>query len=164
MAIKCKVATYGGNPRKIMKDLTMFNGATEITISAYKEIDDLTCEFILEGHGYHGTNYMQVSWNDGEKVKYYFIENRVGMPGDRTKIKATCDVLTTYQGPIMAAPAIINRTSNADLVNNMLRDNKVTTTSNTIVSSENLQNIGEIGNFEYYYVGVLQNVASTLNA
>lgn len=164
MAIKCKVATYGGNPRRIMKDLSIFDSATEITISAYKEIDDLTCEFILEGHGYHGTNYMRVSWNDNQKTKYYFIENRVGMPGDRTKIKATCDVLTTYSEPILAASAIINRTSNADLINNMLRDNKVTTTSNTIVSSENLHNIGEIGNFEYYYVGVLQNTASKLNS
>jgi hypothetical protein len=41
----------------------------------------------------------------------------------------------------------------------MLRDNKVTTTSKTIVSTEPVQtNI--IGNQEWYYVGILQSSVS----
>ena len=162
MAITARTAVYSGSPKTVEKSVTWDQTTqTAITISAYEEINDLTCDFILEGHGYHGKNYMEVTWNSGV-VKYYFIESRTGMPGDMTKVRGVCDVLSTYKTSIQGAEAVINRTSYSTVdtyVDPMLRDNKVTTTSRTVVSSEVLQeNI--IGNQEYFYVGIIQNAAS----
>lgn len=161
MAIKAKFCVYTGNPKRISKlQWNTAGWATgEIEISAWEEIDDLTCDFILDGAGYHAYNYMAVDW--GNIVKYYFLEQRTGLPANMTKIRATCDVLSTYRNVIYRAPAIINRTSwnTGETCDPMLRDNKVTTTSKTIVSTEPVQtNI--IGAQEWFYVGVLQSSVS----
>lgn len=155
MAIKAKFATYGGSPKKVYKSITSWS--EEKTISAYEDIDDLTCDFILEGSGYHGYNYMRVEWSG--KVKYYFIESRTGMKGNMTKIRGMCDVLTTYQGAVGDAPAVINRTSDRKHNDPMLKDNKVTTRSVTELDSTCLiSNV--VSDTEYVYVGVLQKVPS----
>lgn len=161
MAISARTAVYSGSPKTVDKSVEWDQAAdAAIPISAFEEIDDLTCDFILNGHGYHGKNYMEVSWDN--VVKYYFIESRTGMSGDRTKVRGVCDVLSTYKTSIQGAEAVINRTSYSTVdtyVDPMLRDNKVTTTSRTVVSSEVLQeNI--IGDQEYFYVGIIQNAAS----
>lgn len=161
MAITARTAVYSGSPKKVDKSVEWDQAANApINISAFEEIDDLTCDFILDGHGYHGKNYLEVSWDN--VVKYYFIESRTGMSGDRTKVRGVCDVLSTYKTSIQGAEAVINRTSYSTVdtyVDPMLRDNKVTTTSRTVVSSEVLQeNI--IGDQEYFYVGIIQNAAS----
>lgn len=157
MAITAWFTTYSGNPKKINKTVT-FSG-DGATIKAYETIDDLTCDFILNGHGYHGTNYMKVSW-DGV-VKYYFIERRSGMTGDMTRITATCDVLFTYASDITSSGAILNRTSNGNYVNSLLRDSKVTTLSGAVPSSVKLVS-DVLDDQEYYYVGILQGTASEL--
>lgn len=162
MAITARTAVYSGSPKTVDKEVTWDQAAdAAIPISAFEEIDDLTCDFILNGHGYHGKNYMEVSWDN--VVKYYFIESRSGMSGDRTKVRGVCDVLSTYKTSIQGAEAVINRTSYSTVdayVDPMLRDNKVTTTSRTVVSSEVLQE-DIIGDQEYFYVGIIQNAAST---
>lgn len=156
MAITANFGTYTGNPKKILKTVTF---GEAITISAWEEIDDLTCDFILDGAGYHGANYMKVDWNGTEK--FYFIESRTGMTGTRTKIRAVCDVLYTYRTTIISSPAVLNRTSygSSGLTFPFLKDNKVTTLAQTEFSSNRLaSNI--ISDTEYVYVGVLQKVAS----
>lgn len=155
MAITAKFATWDGSPKKVFKSISSW--PLEKTIEAYEEIDDLTCDFILDGAGYHGYNYMRVSW--GEMVKYYFIESRTGMTGNRTKLRATCDVLTTYQGAVGDAPAVINRTSDGNHNDPMLKDNKVTTRSVTELDST-LISSNIVSDTEYVYVGVLQKVPS----
>lgn len=164
MAIKAKFTTYTGTPKLISKLKWETAGwlTAPIEISAWEEIDDLTCDFILDGAGYHAYNYMAVDW--GNIVKYYFIEQRTGMTGNRTKIRATCDVLSTYRTQIFNAPAVINRTSwnTGETCDPMLRDNKVTTTSRTLVSSEEIKK-DIIGNQEWFYVGVLQKSPSEGN-
>lgn len=157
MAIKAKFCVYTGNPKRISKlqwgDAGWATG--EITISAWEEIDDLTCDFILDGAGYHAYNYMAVDWNG--TIKYYFVEQRTGLPSNSTKIRGTCDVLSTYRTEIYNSPAIINRTSwnTGETCDPMLRDNKVTTTSKTIISTEVLEP-DIIDNQEWFYVGVIQ--------
>lgn len=164
MAIKAKFVVCTENPKRISK--LQWNDAgwytAPIEISAWEEIDDLTCDFILDGAGYHGYNYMAVDW--GNIVKYYFIEQRTGLPSNSTKIRGTCDVLSTYRKQIYNAPAIINRTSwnTSETCDPMLRDNKVTTKSRTIVSSEEIKK-DIIGNQEWFYVGVLQKSPSEGN-
>lgn len=158
MAVTAQFGTYTGNPDDISKNMTW--GETVTTISAWDEIDDLTCDFILDGAGYHGNNMMKVDWNG--TVKYYFIESRTGMPGTRTKIRATCDVLYTYASTIKNAPAVINRTQYGEkgLTNPFLKDNRTTTLAETEFSSDRLaSNI--ISDTEYVYVGILQKVPST---
>ena len=157
MAIKAKFCVYTGNPKRISK--LQWNTAgwatAPIEISAWDEVDDLTCDFILDGAGYHAYNYMAVDW--GNIVKYYFIEQRTGLPSNSTKIRGTCDVLSTYRTEIYNSPAIMNRTSwnTKNTCDPMLRDNKVTTTSKTIISTEELiPNI--IDNKEWFYVGIVQ--------
>lgn len=155
MAIKAKFTTWGGSPKKVYK--TIETWSEEKTISAYEDIDDLTCDFILDGAGYHGYNYMRVDWNG--KVKYYFIESRTGMKGNMTRLRGVCDVLTTYQDAVGYAPAVINRTSNKDHADPMLRDNKVTTRAVTeLDSTKIIENV--VSGTEYVYVGVLQKVPS----
>jgi hypothetical protein len=155
LAITAKFATYEGSPKKVYK--TISSWSEEKTISAYEDIDDLTCDFILDGSGYHGYNYMRVVW--GEVVKYYFIELRTGMRGNMTRLRGVCDVLTTYQGAVGSASAVINRTSDKDHGDPMLKDNKVTTRSVTELDSTLLaSNI--VSDTEYVYVGVLQKVPS----
>ena len=164
MAIKAKFVICTENPKRISKlqwnDGGWYTG--EIEISAWEEIDDLTCDFILDGAGYHAYNYMAVDW--GNIVKYYFIEQRTGLPSNSTKIRGTCDVLSTYRTQIYNAPAIINRTSwnTGETCDPMLRDNKVTTKSKTLVSSEEIKK-DIIGNQEWFYVGVLQKSPSEGN-
>lgn len=155
MAITAKFATYGGSPKKVYKSISSWS--EEKTISAYEDIDDLTCDFILDGSGYHGYNYMRVEWNG--TVKYYFIESRTGMKGNMTKLRGVCDVLTTYQDAVGNAPAVINRTSDKDHNDPMLKDNKVTTRSVTELDST-LIVPDVVSNTEYVYVGVLQKVPS----
>lgn len=157
MAIKAKFATWGGSPKKVVKSINSWS--EEKTISAYEDIDDLTCDFILDGAGYHGYNYMRVDWNG--KVKYYFIESRTGMKGNMTKLHGVCDVLTTYQVSIGNSPAVINRTSNGNYNDPMLKDNKVTTRAVTeLDSTKIIENV--VSDTEYVYVGVLQKVPSKL--
>ena len=156
MAITAWFTTYSGNPKKVNKDVS-FSGDGK-TISAYETIDDLTCKFILDGHGYHGVNYMKVSW-DGN-IRYYFIENRSGLTGNRTSITASCDVLYTYASNIKNASAVLNRTSNNTYVNSRLRDSQVLTLSGAIPSSLYLVN-NILDDTEYYYVGVVQAQASS---
>lgn len=156
MAITVNFSTYTGSPKKVYK---VFNPVFENdkTISAYEEIDDLTCDFILDGAGYHSYNYMRVAWNG--KVKYYFIESRTGMTGNRTKLRGVCDVLTTYQNAVGNAPAVINRTSDGNHSDPMLKDNKVTTRAVTeLDSTKIIENV--VSDTEYVYVGVLQKVPS----
>lgn len=155
MAIKAQFAIYDGSPKKVYKSINSW--PLEKTINAYEEIDDLTCDFILDGAGYHGYNYMRVEW--GNKVKFYFIESRTGMKGNMTKIRCVCDVLTTYQGAIGDAPAVINRTSDRKHNDPMLKDNKVTTRSVTELDST-LISSNIVSDTEYVYVGVLQKVPS----
>lgn len=164
MAIKAKFVVCTENPKRISKlqwgDAGWYTAPIEI--SAWEEIDDLTCDFILDGAGYHAYNYMAVDW--GNIVKYYFIEQRTGLPSNSTKIRGTCDVLSTYRTQIYNAPAIINRTSwnTSETCDSMLRDNKVTTKSKTLVSSEEIKK-DIIGNQEWFYVGVLQKSPSEGN-
>lgn len=155
MAITANFAIYDGSPKKVVK--TISSWSTDKTISAYEDIDDLTCDFILDGAGYHGYNYMSVSW--GEVVKYYFIESRTGMRGNMTKIRGVCDVLQTYQSAIGSAPAVINRTSDENLIDPMLKDNKTTARSVTELDST-LISSNIVSDTEYVYVGVLQKVPS----
>ena len=155
MAIKAKFTTWSGSPKKVYK--TISSWSEEKTISAYEDIDDLTCDFILDGAGYHGYNYMRVEW--GTQVKFYFIESRTGMTGNRTKLRGVCDVLTTYQGAVGSAPAVINRTSDRKHNDPMLKDNKVTTRSVTELDSTLIVS-NVVSNTEYVYVGVLQKVPS----
>lgn len=156
MSINAYFATYDGNPEKVNKDVSSTFGSA-VTVQATRDINDLTCEFILDGHGYHGDNYMKVEW-DGV-TKYYFIEKREGMPGDMTKITATCDVLTTYASAINNAPAVIARTSSGDF-NAFLKDEKTPILSTTYFSSKKIGD-GSVGNLisgqEYFYVGVWAN-------
>lgn len=164
MPIKAKFCVCTENPKRISKLQWTDAGwyTAPIEISAWEEIDDLTCDFILDGAGYHGYNYMAVDWNG--MIKYYFIEQRTGLPSNSTKIRATCDVLSTYRKEIYNAPAIINRTSwnTGETCDPMLRDNKVTTKSKTLVSSEEIKK-DIIGNQEWFYVGVLQKSPSEGN-
>lgn len=157
MAISANFCTYTGNPKLVNKSPTWI--IADKPISAYEEVDDLTCDFILDGAGYNAYNYMSVNW--GGTIKYYFIEQRTGMTGNRTKIRATCDVLRTYREAIRSASAVINRTSwvTDTTCDPMLRDNKVTTTSRTIVSTEPLTG-PIIGGQEWFYVGILQAAPS----
>lgn len=156
MAITAQFTTYNGNPKKVNKNVTF--AGNPVTVKAYETIDDLTCDFILNGHGYHGVNYMKVSW-DGN-IRYYFIENRSGLTGDRTSITASCDVLYTYADKINNSSAVLNRTSNNAYVNSRLRDSQVLTLSGAIPSSLYLVN-NILDDTEYYYVGVVQAQASS---
>lgn len=158
MAITAQFTTYNGNPKKVNKNVT-FAGNT-VTVKAYETIDDLTCDFILNGHGYHGVNYMKVSWDGVEK--FYFIEKRAGMTGDMTRITASCDVLYTYANEINNASAVLNRTSNNAYVNSLLRDSKVLTLSGAVPSSIRLFDM--LSDQEYYYVAVLQSSASSISS
>ena len=152
MAINAYFGTYTGNPKKVKKTVTL--SETAIPIQAYDEIDDLTCDFVLAGSGYHGYNYMKVEFPN--HTKYYFIEKRAGVAGNMTKITATCDVLYTYTNSIINASAVLNRTSNGTYVNSLLRDSKVSTLSGAFPSSKILiPNV--LDNQEYYYVAILQN-------
>mgnify|MGYP003287704226 CR=1 FL=1 len=158
MAITAWFTSYDGDPTTVNKGLSFTGEGT--TINAWDQIDDLTCDFIMDGAGYHASNMMKVSWND--TVKYYFIEQRTGMPGTRTKIRATCDVLYTYAETIKNSPAVINRTQYGEkgLTNPFLKDNRTTTLAETEFSS-NLLASNIISNTEYVYVGILQKVPST---
>lgn len=157
MAITAWFTTYNGNPKKVNKNVTF--AGNQVTVKAYETIDDLTCDFILNGHGYHGVNYMKVSWDGVEK--FYFIEKRAGMAGDMTRITASCDVLYTYANEINNAPAVLNRTSNNTYVNSLLRDSKVLTLSGAVPSSIRLFDM--LSDQEYYYVAVLQSSASSIS-
>lgn len=155
MAITANFATNEESTKKITK--TPQFGAN-VPISAYEEVDDLTCDFILNGHGYHGYNYMQVTWDTG-RVKYYFIESRTGMPGDMTRIRCVCDVLRTYKETILASPAVLNRTSDQKFTDTFLKDNQITTRAVTELDACAIaENV--ISDTEYVYVGILQKVAS----
>ena len=155
MAITANFATTTESTKKITK--TPSFGA-DVPISAYEEVDDLTCDFILDGHGYHGYNYMKVTWDTG-RVKYYFIESRTGMPGDMTRIRCVCDVLRTYRAAILASPAVLNRTSDQRYTDTFLKDNQITTRAVTELDAAAIaENV--ISDTEYVYVGILQKVAS----
>lgn len=156
MALSARFGTTSDNPKKINKTLPFSGDA--VTVNAWSQVDDLTCEFILSGSGYHDENYMEVNWPG--ITKYYFIEKRVGMQGNMVKLTGTIDALTTYKDTIMSAPAVINRTDDQNHLDPMLKDNKVTTRSVTELDSTLL--VGNvISDTEYVYVGVLQKVAST---
>ena len=157
MSITAKFTSISSVPEKVVKSPSW--PETAQTIEAWEQIDDLTCDFVLAGSGYHASNYMQVSWNG--TVKYYFIESRSGLPGSRTRIRAVCDVLTTYSATIRSAPAVLNRTSDGGtgMTFPFLPDNRVTTLAQTEFSSNCLAtNI--ISDTEFVYVGILQKVAS----
>jgi len=155
VAIKANFATSDYSTKKITKEPIF---GADVTISAYEEVDDLTCDFILDGHGYHGYNYMQVTWDTG-RVKYYFIESRTGMPGDMTRIRCVCDVLRTYQATILASPAVLNRTSDQKFTDTFLKDNQITTRAVTELDAAAIaENV--ISDTEYVYVGILQKVPS----
>lgn len=155
MAITAKFATITENPKKIKKSVPL--SGSPITISAWNAIDDLTCDFILDGSGYHDENYMQVDFPG--ITKYYFIDRRAGMPGNMVRLTGTIDVLTTYTSTILAAEAVINRTSDPNFIDPMLKDNKVTTRSVTELDSTLLLS-NVISDTEYVYVGVLQKLPS----
>ena len=155
MEITAKFATSDYSTKKITKEPVY---GADVPISAYDEVDDLTCDFILDGHGYHGYNYMQVTWDTG-RVKYYFIETRTGMPGDRTKVRGVCDVLRTYQAAILASPAVLNRTSDQKFTDTFLKDNQITTRAVTELDASAIAE-DVISDTEYVYVGILQKVAS----
>jgi len=154
VSIKAKFATSDYSTKKITKEPIF---GADVPISAYEEVDDLTCDFILDGHGYHGYNYMQVTWDN--KVKYYFIESRTGMPGDMTRIRCVCDVLRTYQATILASPAVLNRTSDQRFTDTFLKDNQITTRAVTELDAAAIAE-DVISDTEYVYVGILQKVPS----
>ena len=154
MALTAQFATYYGLPKQIYKT-PVWEGSYDV--KAYNEINDLTCSFVLGGSGFHSYNMMKVTFPGG-LTKNYFIEKREGMPGNMTKITATCDVLSTYSSAILTAPAILNRTSNTNFVNFLLKDNQKTTISKTILSSKQSEKITD--NEEYFYVGIIQNKSS----
>lgn len=155
MAITAQFASFYGPPKEVFKTPLWGNS---YEVKAYNEIDDLTCSFVLGGSGFHNYNMMRVTFPGG-LAKNYFIEKREGMPGNMTKITATCDVLSTYSSAILTAPVILNRTSNTNFVNFLLKDNQKTTISKTILSSKRSEKITD--NEEYFYVGIIQNKAST---
>lgn len=155
MAITAKFAISEESTKKITKTPQF---GSDVPISAYEEVDDLTCDFILDGNGYHGYNYMQVTWDTG-RVKYYFIESRSGMPGDMTRIRCVCDVLRTYQATILASPAVLNRTSDQKYTDTFLKDNQITTRAVTELDAAAIKE-DVISDTEYVYVGILQKVAS----
>ena len=165
MSILAKFFTYEGYQEKVKKDISWGEsdrGATQI--KSYEDIDDFTCDFILNGSGYHGNNYMAVKWPG--ITKYYFIQSRTGMPGNMTKIRAKCDVLFTYKNSVYGTKAVINRTNSEKeyFTNPMLKDNKITTLSETEFDSTSLLNLDEIiADQEYIYVGILQKIRSISN-
>lgn len=154
MSITARFATYTGNPKKIKKALTF---SEPVTISAHGAIDDLACDFLVNGASLFDANYMQVDWNG--QTKNYFIEQRIGQTGTMTRIRCTCDVLTTYQAAILEAPAVIRRTSDTAYVDTFLRDGFVTTRANTEIDAAVIAP-DIIADTEYIYVGILQKVPS----
>lgn len=154
MSITARFATYTGNPKKIKKALTF---GEPVAISAHGAIDDLTCDFLVNGASLFDANYMQVDWNG--QTKNYFIEQRIGQTGTMTRIRCACDVLTTYQAAILEAPAVIRRTSDTAYVDTFLRDGFVTTRANTEIDAAVIAP-DIIADTEYIYVGILQKVPS----
>lgn len=154
MSITARFATYTGNPKKVKKALTF---GEPVTIAAHGAIDDLTCDFVVNGAALFDANYMQVDWNG--QIKNYFIEQRIGQTGTMTRIRCTCDVLTTYQTAVLSAPAVIRRTSDTTYVDTFLRDGFVTTRANTEIDAAVIAP-DIIADTEYIYVGILQKVPS----
>lgn len=154
MSITARFATYTGNPKKVKKALTF---GEPVTIAAHGAIDDLTCDFVVNGAALFDANYMQVNWNG--TTKNYFIEQRIGQTGTMTRIRCTCDVLTTYQTAVLSAPAVIRRTSDTRYVDTFLRDGFVTTRANTEIDAAVIAP-DIIADTEYIYVGILQKVPS----
>lgn len=154
MSITARFATYTGNPKKVKKALTF---GAPVTISAHGAVDDLTCDFVVNGAALFDANYMQVDWNG--TTKNYFIEQRIGQTGTMTRIRCTCDVLKTYQTAVLSAPAVIRRTSDTRYVDTFLRDGFVTTRANTEIDAAVIAP-DIIADTEYIYVGILQKVPS----
>lgn len=149
-------ATYAENP-KIINKYPYLNFVQTFTINSYEPINDLTCDFIISGHGLHAYNYMKVEFP--EHTKYFFIESREGINGDMTRVRGVCDVLYTYHQTILNSPAVIRRTSDTAYVDTFLRDGVVTTRANTELDAALIaENV--ISDTEYVYVGILQKLPS----
>lgn len=128
-----------------------------ITVEATGSINDIDCQFVLNGSGFFTSNYMKVRWPDCEFDYYYYINKRESMSGNRTLLICELDVLKTFADIIVESPAVIARTSNPAYVNFFVRDNKVPIVSTTQISTKNFGGaiLPEQAQ-EYIYVGIWQ--------
>lgn len=155
MAIIAKLALCGDVSNKVQKDTSVFASARSFSISAYNEISDTECDFIVDNSTAidFQMNWMQVAWN-GIK-KYYFVRSREGIQGNFVRLRCEIDALTTYQTRILSTPCVLERTSNSAYVNMFVHDAQVYPMSTTDLSTENFGNdiLGENPQ-EYIYVGI----------
>lgn len=128
-----------------------------ITVEATGSINDIDCQFVLNGSGFFTSNYMKVLWPGCEFDYYYYINKRESMSGNRTLLICELDVLKTFARIIGESPAVIARTSNPAYVNFFVRDNKVPIVSTTQISTKNFGGaiLPEQAQ-EYIYVGIWQ--------
>lgn len=158
MAITAKIGTTSSYPNEVIKTASLPEG-DPLTVEPTGTVDDLTCDFILNGgsSSFVGKNYMQVNWGTGKNY-YYFINKKTSMSGNRTMLSCEMDVLNTFSSTITASPAVISRTSNANFVNYFLRDNRVPILSTSQISSDPFgPDILGANPQEYIYVGIWQN-------
>lgn len=157
MAITAKIGTTSSYPNEVIKTATLPQQWTSVDPTG--TVDDLTCDFILNGgsSSFVGKNYMAVNWGTGKEY-YYFINKKTSMSGNRTLLSCEMDVLNTFSSTITASPAVISRTSNANFVNYFLRDNRVPILSTSQISSDPFDpDILGANPQEYIYVGIWQN-------
>lgn len=155
MAITAKLALCSDLSNKIKKNTGVFSNARSFDISAYNEISDTECDFIVDNSTNidFQMNWMQVAWNG--ITKYYFVRSREGMQGNFVRLRCEIDALTTYQTRILATPCVLERTSNGQFVNMYVHDSQIYPMSITDLSTENFGNdiLGENPQ-EYIYVGI----------
>lgn len=157
MAITAKIGTTSAYPNEVVKTANL--SQDWFPVNPTGTVDDLTCDFILDGgaSSFIGKNYMAVKWGT-TKEYYYFINKKTSMPGNRTLLTCELDVLHTFSSIILESPAVLARTSNSDYVDFFVRDTKVPIVSTTQISTKNFgQPILPNDAQEYIYVGIWQN-------
>lgn len=162
MAITAKLALCSDMSNKVQKNTSVFSMARSFAISAYNEISDTECDFVVDNATAvdFQMNWMQVAWNG--ITKYYFVRSREGLPGNMVRLRCEVDVLTTYQSRILSTPCVIERTSNSAYVNMFVHDAQIYPMALTDVSSENFgPDILGQNPQEYIYVGIWANGKAT---
>lgn len=157
--IKAMLGYTSDNPKTLIKNCLWAN---EITIKPTGDVNDLTCDFVLDGTDFYRYNYLVVYWpglqGGAQMPYYYFINKKIGTSGNRTILQCELDVLNTFNLIIGNSPAVISRTSNSEYVNFFVRDNKVPVVSTTQISTKNFgPDILPQNAQEYIYVGIWQS-------
>ncbi len=120
MGLACSFYNYGGNARKISKDLGSAAASTG-NCEPYNTTDSMNpsilCEYIA---GVAGCNMAIVS--DGTVSKTYFITSVSYTTGGKMIVNLHVDVLSTYGGQILGCAAVCERTSNNDSINARIPD------------------------------------------